>query len=968
MKTKRYIIFIALFMYLFIFYTFINHSFSIYREVKTDTINLSILAPNGFNIIFNPNGGTLAQGDSPREVLEGEAIGPLPVPTYQDHQFLGWYTEQTGGTKINESTIVNSSTTYYAHWIENDSPLDYVFYIPGECAFTTTGLQNGTNGDCISTINTTDANIDYTESTLSAKKYIDTGIAIYNNINHENDVEIGFTIVSYNSNDNDYRATLVNTKAEIDNSQLKYPGFTFRKKDNTTNYVLQSRKNYSSNAEVTLTPANVQSVKIYRIGGAIYYSTNGGEKIKVNDAYNPIFDLTAWFGAAPTDATASTAQRFFIGTLSNMYIKLQPPEIIPVTFDLNYDGSTAIIKDVIKGGTIGELPTPTRSGYALIGWFTNDTNGTQIDSNVVISDEVTYYAHWLETVTVTLHPNEGQVTPTSITVPINTAVGELPTPTKTGNTFVGWYKDTEFSIPVNSETIISEDTDLYAKWLPSVTVTLNANSGTVTPNSITVGQGMAVGTLPTPERTGYTFDGWYQDAELTIVATAETIVTTNTTYYAKWIENITITLNAGDGTVSPTTLTIPKGRAVGTLPVPELTDYDFMGWYTDDTYTAEVTSQTVFNTSTEIYAKWEETVYVACLGNTCYSSIAKAISKVSANNTKTTITIINDIEVKELTTIPSNKWIELDIGTYTISSPLNSTYSIFKNQGKLDIINGTITSRGGYVFENLNGSTLNISGGTLTYNNTNHTESKVIEIKGGTVNISGGTLTCNSKAAVINVNTGGTLNVSGGTIKGLNNYKGQAVYNNGGTTNVSGTAYLENNSRAADDYGRAALHNNAGTMTILGGTIISKNNAAVKNNDIMTIGDNTNGIDITNPVMQGSTYGLEIVDSKSVTIYDGIFKGKGTTADKAINNESLVTSGTAVFNHITETIDGETYDVAYLVEHLNNNGAIPNKNKGEQSKNDTQSYKKFNSLGEFPVTKKENQEFLDDLLKLEVGK
>ena len=960
---------IALFAFLFIFYTFIDNSFSIYREVKTDTISLSILAPNSVLVTFNPNGGTLATEESTRELNEGDAIGTLPVPTYQAHQFLGWYTEQTGGTKIKETTIVNSSTTYYARWIENDSPLNYVFYIPGECSFTSTGLQNGSNGDCISTINPTEEDIDYTESTLSAKRYIDTGVAVYNAINHENDVEIGFTIVRYNSNENEYRATLVNTKAEIDNSQLKYPGFTFRKKDNSGSYVLQSRKNYSSNAEVTLSPADVQSVIIYRTAGAIYYSINGGTKIKVNDAYNPIFDLNAWFGAAPQNEDASVAQRFFIGTLSKMYIKLEPPEMMTVTFNLNYEGATTTTtKEVAKSGPIGDLPTPTREGFAFLGWFTEATNGTQIDSNTIITTNITYYAHWIESVTVTLHPNEGQVTPTTITVPINTAVGTLPTPTKTNYTFAGWYQDTNLTIPANSETIITEDTDFYAKWLQSVTVTLNANNGTVSPSTITVGQGTAVGTLPTPEREGYTFDGWYQEPELTNLATAETIVTENTTYYAKWIENITITLNADGGTVTPTTIVIPKGTAIGELPVPELTDYDFVGWYTDNTYATQVTEQTVFNASTTIIAKWEETVYVACIGNTCYNSIQKAVNAVTANNTKTTITIISDVEPTDVTTIPRNKWVELDIGSYTISTPLNSSYSIFKNQGTLDVINGTITSRGGYIFENLSGSTLNIKGGTFTYNNTNHTESKVIEIKGGTVYITGGTLTCNSKAAVINVNTGGTLNVSGGTIKGLNTFKGQAIYNNGGTTTVSGTAYLENNSRAAVDNGRAALHNNAGTMTILGGTIISKNNAAVKNNDIMTIGDNTNPIDTTTPVMQGSTYGLEIADGKTVTIYDGIFKGKGYTADKAINDESLVTLDNAEIDHTTETIDNEQYDVAYLVETLNNNGTNSNKGKDESETNDTQTFKEMNSFGELPITKKENPEFLDDLKKLMVGK
>ena len=221
-------------------------------------------------------------------------------------------------------------------------------------------------------------------------------------------------------------------------------------------------------------------------------------------------------------------------------------------------------------------------------------------------------------------------------------------------------------------------------------------------------------------------------------------------------------------------------------------------------------------------------------------------------------------------------------------------------------------SSGGYVVLNGSGSTINISGGSLIYNNSSASEYKVIENNGGIINITGGTLSCNAKAAVINNNSDSTLNMSGGRIIGTNTYKGQAIYNNGGTVNISGTAYLENQSQTGNN-GRAALHNNAGTVTITGGTIISKANAAVKNNAAMTIGTDDGSIDITSPVMQGYNYGLETVSGKTVTIYDGIFKGKGTTPNKAISNESYTSHGTMVITHSTETIDGAQYDVAYLV-------------------------------------------------------
>ena len=120
-------------------------------------------------------------------------------------------------------------------------------------------------------------------------------------------------------------------------------------------------------------------------------------------------------------------------------------------------------------------------------------------------------------------------------------------------------------------------------------------------------------------------------------------------------------------------------------------------------------------------------------------------------------------------------------------------------------------------------------------------------------------------------------------------------------------AYLENNSK-----NRAVLHNNEGTVNILGGTIIAKNYSAALNSDTMIIGDNSDPINITSPVLQGKTYGLEIASGKTVTVYDGIFKG----ITSAINDLSKVTHNTNVdFNTTnTETINSDTYNIAYLKE------------------------------------------------------
>ena len=838
-----------------------------------------------YTISFNSQGGSAVE-DIVR--YENQAIGNLPIPTKENNFFDGWYTNTEYTQKISENTIVTGDAIYYAKWIEDDVSLPYVYRIPGECKFTTSGIVNGDNGECISTINPTAQDIDYTVNALSTKRYIDTGISLYDTTNHDYDYEIGFTLIDYSNSGQVNDATIMNTKAE--DSEAHYPGVVFRKKSNTADFMIQSRESTAANAEYVMSSSGVSSVKIYRLDSEIYYSVNGAPKTKLNDltAYNPIFDTTVWFGAAPSDASATTARRYFKGTISDMYIKLKSTEKVTITFNPNDPTLDSTTKTISKGSAIGQLPEISKSGYTFLGWFTEDTGGAEITENTTVSADTTYYAHWAENATITLNPMGGTVSPNTITMIVGSEVGELPTPEKTGYTFLGWFT----------------------------------------------------------EETGGT------------EITEDTIIDANDTYYAHWAENVTITLNPVGGTVSPNTITMIVGSEVGELPTPEYEGYVFDGWYEDDEYETLVTSSTVVSSNTEFFAKWRSALYIAEVNGVQFETLDEAINAVPTGSVKTTVTILKDIEITSTITIPSNKWVEFDIGNYTISNN-TAGVNVFANTGKLNIINGTIISTGanvsrvGYIIKNYSGGIVNISGGTLTYNKADDSEGKVIESESGAINITGGTLSCNSKAATMNIN-GGTLNISGGVVKASNTYKGQAVYNNGGTTTISGDAYLENVS-ANNSNGRAAVHNNSGTVNILGGTIVSKASSAVKNSGTMTIGINDGTIDITSPVLQGKIYGLE--SASTVTVYDGIFKGQGTTSDKAISNEANISHGDTTITHDTEMIDNVQYDVAYLTDSLVRYTVTFNPLGGTTTLN-TKTLLADSEIGELPVAEKEDATFI----------
>lgn len=93
----------------------------------------------------------------------------------------------------------------------------------------------------------------------------------------------------------------------------------------------------------------------------------------------------------------------------------------------------------------------------------------------------------------------------------------LPTPTRTGYTFGGWYTDAGFTGSAVTK-ISATDTgnkNYYAKWTAkkyTVKFDYQGATGGNSTTSLSVTDNSAYGTLPTPVKTGYTFKGWYTQA------------------------------------------------------------------------------------------------------------------------------------------------------------------------------------------------------------------------------------------------------------------------------------------------------------------------------------------------------------------------------------------------------------------------------------------------------------------------
>ena len=68
--------------------------------------------------------------------------------------------------------------------------------------------------------------------------------------------------------------------------------------------------------------------------------------------------------------------------------------------------------------------------------------------------------------------------------------------------------------------------------------------------------------LPTPEREGYNFEGWYTTSDFTGEPVVSIVADANATYYAKWKQKPTITLDVNGGSLATTTIYLNVGENV----------------------------------------------------------------------------------------------------------------------------------------------------------------------------------------------------------------------------------------------------------------------------------------------------------------------------------------------------------------------------------------------------------------------
>ncbi len=447
------------------------------------------------------------------------------------------------------------------------------------------------------------------------------------------------------SSQNGYGVTLWSVEADGNNaSQLWYfkriadNTYSIHPTDNTK-VALTANDNGSISVNTYERTANQHWIITNLDGFTVTYNANGGTGAPANQTKVHGTNLTlsstvptrtgytfkGWSTSATGSVVYSAGATYSADNTVTLYAVWQAN-----TYTVKYNangGSGSMSSSTHTYDTSKALSanTFTRSGYTFLGWSTSSsaTSATYTDKQSVKNltstngGTVNLYAIWskIPTYTISYNANGGTGAPANQTKTHGSTLTLSSTkPSKTGYTFVNWKATDGTTYVPGASYTTNADTTLTAQWTANTyTVSYNANGGSVDTASKSVTYGSTYGTLPTPTRTGYKFDGWYTSASggTQVTSSATVTLTANQTLYAHWTANTyTITFNANSGTGAPSAQTKTHDVAITiSSTIPTRDGYKFLGWATTANATSaeyQAGARFTANSDTTLYAVWEK--------------------------------------------------------------------------------------------------------------------------------------------------------------------------------------------------------------------------------------------------------------------------------------------------------------------------------------------------------------------------
>jgi uncharacterized repeat protein (TIGR02543 family) len=418
-----------------------------------------------------------------------------------------------------------------------------------------------------------------------------------------------------------------------------------------------------------------------------------------------------------------------------------------VYFDGNEpDGGNMPSQTFLYGDTRGLLPNGyQKANYAFTGWNTK-YNGSDMNYDdgaplmnlipMMRSDlTITLYAQWkFDYVIVSFNSNQGSgssvpTTAESKQVPYGGTYGTLPTVSRDGYKFIGWYTAPIEGTRVYPETKVTVRSNhvLYALWMPvNYTVNFDANGGGGTMPAQTFTYDVEQNLTPNGfTREGYTFKGWNTKAN-------------------------------GFGIAYQNKATVKN-----------LTDQ--------------------MNDIITLYAQWTDESEAAKIGSEFYLTLQEAVLEVQdgetiqlLRDTNENVEIPGSVSASFILDLNGNTLDGIEL--YAIKRTGTGSIIIIDNTGVGKITSADPDPASGTIV--CDGS-LNIEGGTI--DNTHENGNAIYTDGSGTITLSGGNIKALGGIAVDN-RSGGRINISGGTVSNTGGSRVLYCSNPEGKVTISGTA------------------------------------------------------------------------------------------------------------------------------------------------------------------------------------
>jgi len=330
-----------------------------------------------------------------------------------------------------------------------------------------------------------------------------------------------------------------------------------------------------------------------------------GSDLSLSDATYVGHTFTGWFTAASGGSQVTFPYTVTGDTTVYAHWNLNE---YTVTFEPGNAGPPSVTA-ADYGTTIAEPATPSRQGFSFDGWFTAASGGSQVAFPYTVSGDTTLYAQWTSTsLTLTLELQNGQgAWIGDYDGPIT--VAGIFIPTFADHTFTGWW-----TAPTGGELVvlpysISTDTTWYAQWtIDSYAITFEPGNGDEATTNY-VDSGATVSEPADPTRTGYTFTGWFTQAEGGTEVAFPYTVTAEAIFYAQWaIDTYTIAFEPGNGDEALSE-NVDYGTTVSEPAEPTRTGYSFAGWFTAATEGTEVSFPYTVTDAVTLYAQWDVREY-----------------------------------------------------------------------------------------------------------------------------------------------------------------------------------------------------------------------------------------------------------------------------------------------------------------------------------------------------------------------